>query len=173
MSLTTEFRPIATIHGGDYSTFSFQEEGGVAQTFASGNVVVVNAEGRIQEAVDGDNSVLGTPIMPATGVEGDENREISCYLFDRLTIFEAPVETETTIDTDDELQALIGDAHFDLTVTTGRHFVSTAETADDLFCAVGGDISDSNRLRIHVIGGSEAQWITIAVGGWTKPAAVS
>ncbi len=171
MSEITEFRPIYTLTGASPTITDFPLEGGsttggTGQTFAPGQVVVMNADERIQEAADGEDTVLGTAAMAAfVGSTAEaQDTEIAVYLFDRYTVFEAapttPANVVSRADTGNSA-AVWQDTHdFNRVADTaaGVHTIDENAVADDLFVSVDVDLT-AGRVRLHIIGSSECQYL--------------
>ena len=173
MSLITEFRPLYTILGGSYAIMDFPIEGGSTtsgsggQDFTPGQVVVLNADARVQEAKDGAATVLGIA-ADAARIDGTslvQDVATSVLLFDRNTVFEAvpttPANVVSRLNVDggnSDVWANTMDFNRTADTFAGVHTVDENASADDLFSCIDIDLT-TNRVRVHILGTVECQYL--------------
>lgn len=152
MSRITEFGPIRTLSGASFDLLAMRSAANNIG-FEDGEVVHINDGGRIEESLAATAAVLGVATRTSTAIE----TIVPVWLFNMNNVFEAPNDTAAEIDTTAECIALLFDPPMDLVINSGVHQVDTGASTIDLFTMVDFDISDTNRRRVHIMGGFACQ----------------
>jgi len=167
MSLLTEFRPMTTVNGTDFSSWTFYEEDNTVQTFTQGNILELNSSGRVEEASTGVTACVGVAQGTAGGVV---DTKAIVWLADKITVFEAAPDTAGDITTAAERATGIsgGGGAADIDVAAGVHTLNHDLDTDGHFIIVGGDL-DADRW--HCVGCIASYWNTVIAAGLTGDAA--